>query len=93
VPPPCKVCHSSNRAEYERLRKEGKSFRELSRIAKERFNEDIHFTAFARHFNSLHKTIEQRAIFVPANKEQWGWADTSGGSNEGNMQSIDELRG
>ena len=93
MPPPCKVCHSLNRAEYERLRKEGKSFRELSRIAKERFNEDIHFTAFARHFNPDHVVKEKRPPFIPANKEQWGWADTSGGSSEGNMQSIDELRG
>ena len=93
MPPPCKVCSSLNRAEYERLRVENKSFRELSRIAKERFNEDIHFTAFARHCNPLHKTKEQKPPFVPANKETWGWADTSGGSSEGSMKDLDELRG
>lgn len=92
MPPPCKVC-SSRRTEYEKLRDEGKSFRELSRIAKERFNEDIGFTSFARHFSPLHKTKEQKPTFVPSNKRTWGWADASGGSSEGSMQTIDELRG
>ena len=91
VPPPCKVCHSSNRAEYERLRAEGKPFRELSRVAKG-FNEDIHFTAFARHFHKDHKTTEQKPAFVPANKETWGWADTSGGSSEGSMRDFNDLK-
>lgn len=69
MPPECKCCVSSNRNEYERMRKEGKSFRELSRIAKG-FKEDISHTAFARHFNPNHKTKEQRPVYVPPNKKR-----------------------
>ncbi len=89
MPPPCKVCHSLNRAEYEKLRAEGKSFRELSRIAKG-FNEDIHFTAFARHFNPKHKTIEQRSIFVPVNKRRDFRIEMEEG--EGSMRDFNDLK-
>lgn len=61
----CKTCSSPHRSEYERLRKEGKSLKDLSRYAREKYNELISSMAFSRHFNSKHGRAEQRKVYVP----------------------------
>lgn len=69
MPPDCRCCVSPNRIEYERLRKEGMSFRGLSEKAKS-LGEDISHTSFIRHFHPDHKTEEQKPTYVPPNKKR-----------------------
>lgn len=68
------------------------SYTRLSKLAS-KLGEQISYGAFFRHFHPDHVVKEQKPPFIPANKEQWGWADTSGSPVEGSMKSIDELRG
>lgn len=57
--PRCKVLLSPNREEYHRLRfKEHQSFINLSRIAKERFDEQISHMSFNRHFKKHVSPLE-----------------------------------